>query len=89
MDQTTRNPLLLFLLFGLFLLRAPQLTGPSMRPVRVQRSRSSPQALKPAQLWRGVAFAPPRAQQPSHMPDLFGDVGVLTGSDEFEVIPHA
>jgi hypothetical protein len=34
MDCTTRKDLLLFLLFGLLLLRAPQLAGPSRRPAR-------------------------------------------------------
>jgi len=55
MDHTTRNALLLFLLFGLFLLRAPQLAGPSTRPARTRRSRDGPQP-------RGAAYdgaAPP------------------------------
>ena len=72
MGETTRNPWLLFLLFGLFLLRAPQcFAGSSMQPAACGHLRAAHRRrhAAPTSLWRGIALGAPRAQQPPNMPD--------------------
>jgi hypothetical protein len=88
-DKITRNPLLLFLLFGLFLLRAPLLAGSSTQPACSRQSRSGLWARTPTNLWRSCTFGTPRAQQTPDMTELFGDVGILVGSQEFQIIAKA
>ena len=43
-------------------------------------------AAAPIGLWRGAASGAPRAQQPPDVPDLLGDVGVLAGRHEFQIV---